>query len=205
MKHAIIFAHPNQESFTGSVAAAYKKAADALGHSVVTRDLYRMGFQPCLQSTELPFAPHFQPGPDVVEERRLLRDAEVFALCYPFWLNTPPAMLKGYLERVFGFGFAYGKNGRSEPLLDGRKLIVLTSSGAPLHWVQETGVFDAETALFDRHFAEQCGMTFVEHVHFGGITPGATSYYIEARLSEVESTVKRHFGPTATLPQPRNE
>jgi NAD(P)H dehydrogenase (quinone) len=123
----------------------------------------------------------------------LLNDADVFALCYPFWLNTPPAMLKGYLERVFGFGFAYGKNGRSEPLLDERKLITFTSSGAPLHWLQETGAFDAEKALFDRYFAELCGMTFVDHLHFGGITPGARADYIEARLLEVEAAVKKHF------------
>lgn len=194
MKHGIIFAHPNQDSFTGSVAVAYAKAARALGHDVVIRDLYRIAFQPCLQSEELPFAPHFQPGRDVVEERKLLADADVFALCYPFWLNTPPAMLKGYLERVFGFGFAYGKNGRSEPLLNGRRLTTFTSSGAPLHWVQETGAFDAEEALFDRYFAELCGMTFVGHMHFGAITPGASSDYIEARLSEVEASVKVHFG-----------
>ena len=193
MKHVVIFAHPNQKSFTGSVAAAYAKAAHGLGHNVTIRDLYRMAFQPCLQSGELPFASHFQPGADVVEERRLLADADVFALCYPFWLNTPPAMLKGYLERVFGFGFAYGKNGRSEPLLNRRKLITFSSSGAPFQWVQETGTFDAEKALFDRYFAELCGMTFVEHVHFGSITPGARNDYIEVRLSEVEVTVKKHF------------
>ena len=193
MKHAVIFAHPNQESFTGSVAQAYAKAARGLGHSVIVRDLYRIVFQPCLQSEELPFAPHFQTGADVIEERGLLADADVFALCYPFWLNTPPAILKGYLERVFGYGFAYGKNGHSEPLLHGRKLITFSSSGAPLHWVQETGVFDAERALFDRYFAELCGMTFIAHKHFGSITPGANSEYIHARLLEVEAAVKKHF------------
>ena len=153
----------------------------------------------------MPFAPLFRPAADVVDERRVLADADVFALCYPFWLNTPPAMMKGYLERVFGFGFAYGNNGRSEPLLNGRKLISFTSSGAPLHWVRETGALAAETALFDRYLAELCGMTFVEHVHFGDITPGASSYYIEARLSEVEAIVKKHFEPIKTSPQSRNQ
>jgi NAD(P)H dehydrogenase (quinone) len=194
MKHVIIFAHPNQDSFTGSVAAAYEKAAHTIGHDVVIRDLYRMGFQPCLQAEELPFAPHFQPGADVIAERRLLADADVFALCYPFWLNAPPAILKGYLDRVFGFGFAYGKGGRSEPLLNGRRLMTVTSSGAPLHWVQSTGTLQSEEALFARYFAELCGMTFVEHIHFGAITPGASDSYIKARLSEVESAVVKHFG-----------
>ena len=37
MKHAVIFSHPNSGSFTASVAAAYRDAAEALGHSVVVR------------------------------------------------------------------------------------------------------------------------------------------------------------------------
>jgi NAD(P)H dehydrogenase (quinone) len=196
MNHAIIFSHPCQSSFTGSVAAAYVKAVQAFGHTVITRDLYRIGFQPCLQAEELPFAPHFRPGADVVAERQLLADADVYALCYPFWLNAPPAILKGYLDRVFGWGFAYGINGRSEPLLNGRRLITITSSGAPLHWAQSTGALKSEETLFDSLFAAQCGMNLVEHIHFGGITPGASGDYIKARLSEVEDAVGKHFGAT---------
>ena len=113
MKHAIIFAHPRPRSFTGSVAQSYAEAVTALGHSAVIRDLYRMNFNPCLGETELPFGGDFQPGADVVAERKMLEDVTVFALVYPFWLNAPPAMLKGYLDRVFGYGFAYGKDGRS--------------------------------------------------------------------------------------------
>ncbi|MES2292632.1 MAG: NAD(P)H-dependent oxidoreductase [Pseudomonadota bacterium] len=194
MKHAIIFAHPRDHSFTGSVAESYARAAGGLGHSVLTRDLYRMKFNPCLGARELPFAEDFQPGEDVQAERRLLADADVFALIYPFWLNSPPAMLKGYLERVFGFGFAYGKSGRSEPLLHGRSLITFSASGAPLHWVQETGALETTGELFDKYFAEVCGLTFLEHVHFGGIVPGIREDVVANRLAQVESTVVKHFG-----------
>ena len=197
MKHAVIFAHPNRESFTGSVANAYAEAATALGHEAIIRDLYRMNFQPCLQSEELPFAEGFHPLPDVTAERALLRDADVFVLCYPLWLDTPPAMMKGYLDRVFGYGFAYGKEGHSEPLLSGRKLLTFSSSGAPLHWVEQTGAFGAIRALFHRYFAEVCGLSAVDHVHFGGIVPGIRRDAVEARLAEVRNTVKKHFGRTA--------
>ena len=46
MKHAVIFAHPGAQSFTASVAAAYAQAAESLGHTVILRDLYRIGFDP---------------------------------------------------------------------------------------------------------------------------------------------------------------
>ena len=194
MKHVAIFAHPNERSFTGSVAGAYAQAAIALGHEVVTRDLYRMNFAPALQSGELPFAENFRPGADVMAERDMLMDADIFALFYPLWLNAPPAIMKGYLDRVFGFGFAYGKQGRSEPLLEGRRLISFTSSGAPLHWVRETGAFDALEALFDRYLAELCGMTFLDHVHFGAVVPGIRGDAVDAHLASVRATVCKHFG-----------
>ena len=197
MKHAVIFAHPNLESFTGSVANAYAQAVTALGHDVIVRDLYRMNFQPCLQSEELPVAEGFHPLADVAAERALLRDADVFVLCYPLWLDTPPAMMKGYLERVFGYGFAYGKQGRSEPLLSGRKLLTFSSSGAPLHWVEQTGAFGAIKTLFHQYFAEVCGMAALDHVHFGGIVPGIRRDAVENRLAEVRSTAKKYFGRTA--------
>lgn len=197
MKHAVIFAHPNTGSFTASVADAYAVAAESVGDRVVRRDLYRMGFDPRLTDEEIPRT-NFAQRADVMAERALLQDVDVFALVYPLWLNAPPAMMKGYLERVFGFGFAYGGDGKSaNPLLCGRKLIAFSSSGAPAEWVKETGAFEALHTLFDQYFAQVCGLTSVDHVHFGGIRPGATPDFIHARLAEVSRTVSRHFGKAA--------
>ncbi len=192
MRHAIIVAHPNEHSFTVAMAEAYAEAVEGLGHAVVRRDLYRIGFDPCLKPGELPFAAGWRPEPDVVNERGLLQDAHVFALFYPLWLNSPPAIMKGYLERVFGFGFAHGSGG-GEPLLVGRKLISFTSSGSPLVWLRDTGMLEANRALFDRAFSQVCGMTLLDHVHSGSVTPGASGAFIAARQREVHAAVARHF------------
>lgn len=195
MKHAVIIAHPKLRSFTGCVAAVYAQACKDLGHSVIVRDLYSIGFDPCLKARELPFEEEFQPSSDVIAERNLIRDFEVMALFYPLWLNAPPAILKGYLERVFGFGFAYGSGGRSyNPLLNGRKLISFSSSGAPADWLEETGSLPAVRNLFDHSFAQLCGLTVVEHKHVGNVTPGASEYFVQARLDDVKKIVNRHFG-----------
>jgi NAD(P)H dehydrogenase (quinone) len=194
MKHAVIFAHPRQQSFTGSAVKAYAQATERLGHRVIRRDLYRIPFDPCLQAVEMP-GPDQQPALDVMTERAMLQDADVFALFYPLWLNAPPAMMKGYLERVFGFGFAYGgAGGSAHPLLTGRKLIVFSSSGAPANWVRETGALEALRTLFDSHLAELCGLTVLDHVHFGNIVPGATREFVQGRMEDVRKTVIRHFG-----------
>ncbi len=195
MKHAVIFAHPRARSFTAAVAEAYAGAVRACGDMVEVRDLYRIGFDPCLRAEEIPGEADPAPAPDVAAERERLKDCGVFALVYPFWLNAPPAMLKGYLDRVFGFGFAFGGEGHSfNPLLGGRKLISFTSSGAPTQWVEQTGALAAEQTLFDRYFAALCGMTTLAHVHFGGVVNGASPSFVKARLGDVERTVIKHFG-----------
>ncbi len=194
MKHAVIFAHPSAHSFTGSVANAYAEAVAAQGHQVITRDLYRMNFDPRLSEEELPYRGNDRLRPDIAAERRLLSDVNIFVLVYPLWLNAPPAMLKGYLDRVFGYGFAYGRRGRSEPLLQGRSLITFSSSGAPLHWLRETGAFDAISKLFDSYFAELCGLSFLEHTHFGAIVPNIREDAVATKLESVKETVKKHFG-----------
>jgi NAD(P)H dehydrogenase (quinone) len=195
MKHAVIIAHPRTESFTATVAEVYSQACTELGCDIVTRDLYRIGFDPCLKPEEMPGTASFSPGTDVKNERALLRDCDVFAFFYPLWLNTPPAILKGYMERVFGWGFAYGDDGHSyNPLLRGRRFISFTSSGAPKGWLKEIGALDALCTVFDDYFAKLCGMTSVDHVHVGGVTHGANLFFVEARLGDVRKAVVQHFG-----------
>lgn len=197
MKHTLIVAHPRGRSFTASVAAAYRGAVEAMGHVTESRDLYAIGFDPRLKAEEIPGASDFAVQADVAAERALIGDSDVFALFYPLWLNAPPAILKGYLDRVFGFGFAYGGEGHSfNPLLKGRRLICFTSSGAPSEWVEKTGALDAVHTLFDRYFAHLCGLTLLEHVHFGGVTPGASEFFVQARLEDATRAVRRAFDPT---------
>jgi NAD(P)H dehydrogenase (quinone) len=194
MKHVVILAHPGHSSFNASVAKAYCEAVAAVGHEVKLRDLYAMDFDPRLRESELPFGADFQPAEDVKLERAIIAGADVYALIYPLWLNTPPAILKGYLERVFGFGFAYGKDGHgSSPLLTGGKLISFSSSGAPLYWLKDSGAFDAIQVLFDKHFASMCGLALVDHVHFGGIVPGIRADAVARMLESVKQLVATKF------------
>jgi NAD(P)H dehydrogenase (quinone) len=192
MNHAVIFSHPNPDSFTASVARTYSHAVADLGHDVIVRDLYRMGFNPLLGMSEISRGSYGVP-PDVAQERDTLRQVDVFTLVYPLWLYAPPAMLKGYLERVFGFGFAYGPGGASaNPMLNGRKLLVFTSSGLSAEWGAKSGNFDALSSLFDHHFAAICGLDLLEHVHFSGISDQRPEE-IRAHLAKVEQAVKQNF------------
>jgi NAD(P)H dehydrogenase (quinone) len=195
MKHAIIVAHPNVDSFNLTMARAYKAAAEGAGHRVELRDLYRIGFDPRLGDGEIPRPSGFKPADDVNAERASIGGADVFVFIYPLWFNSPPAMLKGYMERVFGMGFGYGPGaGGMEPLLKGRRMVSISSSGAPRDWVVAGGAWDALRKLFDEHFAAVCGLSVAEHLHQGEIVPGLTPEAVRNGEAKVQSLFDRHFG-----------
>lgn len=196
MKHAIIVAHPSPQSFNLTMARTYQATVEQLGCVCVLRDLYRILFDPRLRDGEIPRPEGFAPGEDVLRERELIGDADVFALIYPLWFNSPPAMMKGYLERVFGMGFGYRAGGGGlEGLLRGCSLISISSSGAPEDWVVETGGLSALQRLVDEHFSQVCGLSIVEHVHFGQIAPGITSEAVDDCARSLADRLKFHFGP----------
>jgi NAD(P)H dehydrogenase (quinone) len=198
MKHALIVAHPNPASFTAAMAKAYAEAAAGQGHETSVRDLYAIGFDPRLAADEIPGPHGFGPHQDVEAERALLADVGVFAFFYPVWFNAPPAILKGYIDRVFGMGFGYGMGqGGNAPLLGGRRMISFSSSGSPKSWMIETGAWDAMRKLFDEHVAGVCGLAVIDHVHFGEIVPNITSEAVKSCADEVAAAVDRHFGRSA--------
>lgn len=198
MKHAVIVAHPNSRSLTHSAGQAYAVAVRALGHQALVRDLYAIDFDPRLREAEIPHLSPPTPGRDVVAEREALADADVFAFVYPLWFNAPPAILKGYVDRIFCMGFGYGWTpGGTEPLLDGRQLVSFTFSGAPDQWVHDTGALTGLVSTFDSHFARMCGLRLVDHVHTGGIVPNMTSEAVQDVLDRVADAVSTLFGPNA--------
>jgi len=194
MKHAVILAHPNPKSFNATIANAYVEAAVAHGHEARLRDLYAMDFDPRLKASEIPGPKGFAPAKDVAAERKFLSLADVFVFVYPFWINAAPAILKGYMERVFGMGFAYrpGKGG-IEPMLTGKKMISFTSSGAPIEWVKKTGAWDAARKLFDEHASLITGLTVVDHIHFGNVIPGMRADVVERCIAKVDEAVAKYF------------
>lgn len=195
MKHAVILAHPNPKSVNAALAFAYADALRSFEHTAIVRDLYGMAFDPCLHADELPWAEDYAPRPDVVAERQAIADADAITFVYPFWFNAAPAILKGYVDRVLGTGFGYASGpGGNAPLLTGRSLLSITTSGAPDHWVARTSALSDLRHAFDDHIADTCGLSVLDHVHFGAITPGIREDVVEHMKTKVRDVALHHFG-----------
>ena len=175
------------------MAEAFAEAARAAGAEVVERDLYRLRFDPRLRAEEMPDHLGATVRPDVTRERDAIAAADIFAFFYPLWFNATPAMMKGYVDRVFGmdFGYTARQHGGNQPGLGGRKMITFTSSGAPQDWVERSGAWAAMQLHFDDHFAAMTGMEIIGHHNVGGVGGGMRDDVVERHRSEIADRARR--------------
>jgi NAD(P)H dehydrogenase (quinone) len=146
------------------------------------------------------------PAGDVVKEWAVLGKPDVFVLVYPIWFGTPPAMLKGYIDRVFGAGRTRGTGGEggTRELLAGKRLVSLTSSGSFKAWLAEKGVLGSLRTIYDRYFAEVFGFAETHSYHFDGVTADIPERDVRGHLLEVEKAAREIMSRITPGPPPLN-
>ena len=163
MRHLVIAAHPSTKSFNHSVVEAYTSALVERKHRVECRDLYAANFNPVLSARDLAAIGHGKASKDIREEQAAMRRADVVTLISPLWWSGFPAMLKGYLDRVFCEGFAYViKRGEYLPGLAGKKGVIITTSGASKEELKSGGTLRAIRTIYDLGLMQFCGIEMVQ-------------------------------------------
>jgi NAD(P)H dehydrogenase (quinone) len=150
----IIHAHPEPRSMNGSLKRFAVQHLEEAGHAVQVSDLYAMNWKPSLDAADFPkrradapFDPAldsqqaFESGEqreDIEAEQRKLLWADAVILQFPMWWFSMPAILKGWVERVYAYGFGYGVGEHSstrwgdrygEGTMRGKRAMVITSTG----------------------------------------------------------------------------
>jgi putative NADPH-quinone reductase len=135
MRVLLLFCHPVETSFHAALHSAAKAGLERAGHTVDDLDLYAEGFDPVLSRAErLGYldVPRNRAAVQPYVDRLLA--AEALVLCFPVWNFGPPAMLKGFFDRVLlpGVAFTLGDDGSLTPTLRHiRVLAGITSYGRP--------------------------------------------------------------------------
>ncbi|KAI1022384.1 hypothetical protein LB505_007316 [Fusarium chuoi] len=165
MKIFIVLAHPEPRSFNGSLFQVSVNELKAQGHQVKTSDLYSMEWKakvdrsdfPNLVSDarlQVPYASRdsYTAGSlteDVQNEQEKLLWADVVLIHFPLWWYTMPAILKGWVERVFSMGFAYGYGEHSdkhygdrygEGVFAGKRAMLIVTAGGQKEHFSTRGV-----------------------------------------------------------------
>jgi NAD(P)H dehydrogenase (quinone) len=135
MKILVIVAHPNPASFNRALADAAVEAARSAGHEAVLHDLCAEQFDPLMPAAE--FAKNAALPTDIARHCADLAAADGIVIVHPNWWGQPPAILKGWLDRVVRPGVAYefrvGPDGKgyAAGLLKVQAAVVVTTANTP--------------------------------------------------------------------------
>ncbi|HEY9618856.1 MAG TPA: NAD(P)H-dependent oxidoreductase [Crinalium sp.] len=178
MNVLIVYAHPEPQSLNASLKNLAVRVLTEAGHSVQVSDLYAMHWKPSIDGADFlnrinpdrldiikesgkAFAEGSQTN-DVIGEQEKLRWADAVIFQFPYWWFSMPAIMKGWVERVFAYGFAYGVGGNNrkrygEGNLKGKRAMLSITIGAPEKDYSERGI---NGAIADLLFPIHHGILF---------------------------------------------
>jgi NAD(P)H dehydrogenase (quinone) len=178
----IVYAHPEPRSLSGSLKDLAVKRLTSRGHAVEVSDLYAMRWKASADGDDFAALDRGQrlfyeraskdaftggsQTPDIAAEQAKLLRADAVILQFPMWWFSMPAILKGWVDRVFAYGFGYGVGAHGgerwgdrygEGTLVGRRsMVAITIGGREPHYT-DRGV---NGALDDLLFPIQHGILF---------------------------------------------
>jgi len=227
MNVLIVYAHPEPASLNGSLKTHMVEQLQRAGHAVNVSDLYRMRWKSPLDASdfvERPAGTRFEPAmdsgraysegtqpADVAEEQRKLLWANLLILQFPLWWFSMPAILKGWVDRVYANGFAYGVGEHSdrrwgdrygEGVMAGKRAMLVVSTGG---WESHYGPRGINGPIDDLLFPIQHGILYypgfevlppyIVH-HAGSVDAAAFTRHTAAltqRLDTLETTLPIAF------------
>ncbi|HWL69809.1 MAG TPA: NAD(P)H-dependent oxidoreductase [Geminicoccus sp.] len=182
MNVLLVFAHPDRRSLNGALRDVAVQELQAQGHEVRVSDLYAQGWKAQVDHADFPLlAPDARLVPtaaskqafqaealtrDVQAEIEKLRWADALILQFPLWWFTMPAILKGWVDRVFACGFAYGVGEHTdrrwgdrygEGMLAGRRAMLIVTAGG---WREHYAPRGINGPIDDLLFPIQHGILF---------------------------------------------
>lgn len=191
MKFSIILAHPSNGSFNHAIAETAAKTLRDAGHEVCYHDLYAEGFDPILPFDEIPKGAKLAP---LVETHCAeIASADGIIIVHPNWWGMPPAILKGWVDRVIrpgvAYGFVEGDTGEGVPvgLLKARFALVFNTSNTEANREREAFGDPLET-LWKNCIFGLCGVNNFRRRMFGVVVTSSLEERAEW-LKEVEKTI----------------
>jgi NAD(P)H dehydrogenase (quinone) len=195
MKVMVILGHPNKGSFNHAIANTVVETLLNNGHEVSFHDLYEENFDPIISSREIPKGASLEKA--IKKHCNEISSADGIVIVHPNWWGQPPAILKGWIDRILRPGVAYefkeGDSGEGIPigLLKVETALVFNTANTPGE--RELQVFgDPLEGLWKNCIFEFCGVKNFYRKMFGVIVTSKLEER-QAWLEEVRETMNIHF------------
>lgn len=188
-KILLIHGHPDSESFNRALAHAYKKGALESGAEVREIFVGELIFNPNLQ---FGYRKRTELESDLLDAQEKIKRADHLVWVFPVWWGGMPAVLKGFIDRVFLPGFAFQKRENSlwwDKLLTGKSARIITTMDQPT-WYYWLVYKQPSTQMLKKTTLQFCGVSPVRVTSFGPIRLSSEAFRLKA-LKKVEGLGKK--------------
>jgi putative NADPH-quinone reductase len=198
MNILIILGHPDNRSFNHAIADTCRNRLVENGHSVLFHDLYREGFNPITDVNEIPK----QGKIDNLIKTHCdnLKDSDGIVIIHPNWWGQPPAILKGWIDRVFRPGVAYefeeGDSGEGLPIGLLKAKIGLVFNTSNTNEERENNIFkDPLETIWKNCIFSFCGVKQFDRRMFRIVVTSDLNQR-QIWLNEAKSMINKYFPKT---------
>ena len=190
MNVMIIYAHPNPRSFNAAIAAVVREEAGKKGAPVKFKDLYAMNWDPLLKGRDFEGYQSGNLPADIKTEQDDLRWADSVIMIAPIWWTGVPAILKGYIDRVFSNGFAFEYTAAGpRGLLTGKTGLLITTSGIDEETARKGTMVDTIRRSAVNSVFGYCGFARYQYKNFFGV-PRSTQEQRVGMLAELRQYIQ---------------
>lgn len=187
MRLLLVYCHPDPASYGAALRQAAVEALRSAGHELREIDLYAQGFDPVFSAAEKAtyLSDTNQNILGVAAHVEALRWAEGWVVIYPTWFYGAPAMLKGWLERVWLPGVSFRIAKAKQRTIGGelqniRLFVGITTSGSPWWWLKVIG--DPGRSLFMKGlrplYARSCRMKWLQLYNMNHVTQAERQAFV---------------------------
>lgn len=190
MKFLVIYAHPNPQSFNHAIFEKVTSTLKSRESEFRIIDLYSENFNVTLNAKDFETLQKGKMPEDVQRYQQDIVWADKLIFIFPVWWWSYPAILKGFIDRVFLHGFAYtfDKNGLKK-LLKNEKALIFMTTGGPKEEYEKNNVVQILQRPLSQGILSFCGIENSEfHIFYA--VPSSTEEQRKSYLDEVEEAVK---------------
>lgn len=197
MNILIIYSHPSEKSYTFQILETLKKILSDQNWNIEISDLYAMNFQSDMTSQEYEregFAKTDLPiSKDILAEHKKIEWADCIIFLYPVWWSDCPAKLKGWFDRVYSVGYAYGQKPNLPQMKTVKYGLAICTAGHPNEFLNEIGIAQSmETIMLDDRLGKR--FEHKEMLILGGTTLNNEKLRQthKTKIEEITAKIKKH-------------
>jgi len=183
----IIFGHPNPDSFNGAILKTVENKLKEKQYKFISKNLYQLNFNPILTMNDFARMRNSTVTNDIAIEHSDIEWAKNIIFIYPIWWAGQPAIVKGWIDRVFSRGFAYApqEDGTVKGLLSDKTVMVFTTSGSSEENMNQSGMTAAMEKVMMEGILGFCGISTMLYKNLYEI-PATTDEQRNMMLDEID-------------------